>query len=186
MQRPMKKWAALKLCGDGTLKRLFAPTTFGEVVDYLEQRSRDQDMGYETPCRIWVGSIKRGARGGHGMIRFEGRSQIVSRLAWRASNGDVPDAIEVCHHCDVPARIRLDHLFLGTHLQNMLDAAKKQRMGGPIGEKHYCAKFTVAEVLALRERFNNGEPPSRKLAAQLGVAYNALRKIHNRESWKHV
>jgi len=39
----------------------------------------------------------------------------------------LPDEMEVCHSCDVPSCVNPEHLFLGTHQENMDDRNRKGR-----------------------------------------------------------
>ncbi len=52
-----------------------------------------------------------------------------SRMAWEFMHGPIPEGMEVCHHCDNRKCCRDEHLFLGTHADNMRDAAAKGRLG---------------------------------------------------------
>lgn len=54
----------------------------------------------------------------------------VARLVWSLSRGIIGDEMQVLHHCDNPACVRLEHLFLGTHTDNMRDKSQKGRWRG--------------------------------------------------------
>ena len=49
------------------------------------------------------------------------------RVSWVLANGDIPDGLFVLHRCDNKKCVRPDHLFLGTHQDNMDDMAAKGR-----------------------------------------------------------
>ncbi len=79
----------------------------------------------ENGCWEWIGAqIPKG----YGQIRYIKRRQILThRLAWEELSGPIPDGLYVCHHCDNPPCVRLDHLFLGTQADNMEDMMLKGR-----------------------------------------------------------
>jgi hypothetical protein len=78
-------------------------------------------------CHIFMGD--RNSLG-YGRVRtshFPYRTMYVHRIVWEAANGPIPDGMEVCHSCDNPPCARLEHLFLGTHRENLQDMARKGR-----------------------------------------------------------
>lgn len=80
-----------------------------------------------TECWIWTGCK---TRFGHGQIGRGGRGTGLipsHRVSWEMHNAPVPDGLWVLHHCDNPPCVRPDHLFLGTHQDNMHDMVRKGR-----------------------------------------------------------
>lgn len=64
---------------------------------------------------------------GYGKFWLDGRTEQAHRVAWETFRGPIPDGKIICHHCDNPPCVNPDHLFLGTHLDNTLDAEAKGR-----------------------------------------------------------
>lgn len=68
--------------------------------------------------------------GGYSHIGAGGRGgKLLSahRLSWELANGTIPEGLDVLHTCDNPPCINLEHLFLGTNLDNINDMTSKGR-----------------------------------------------------------
>jgi len=64
---------------------------------------------------------------GYGKAFALGRSWLTHRLAWTLAHGAIPARMCVLHHCDRPACVNPDHLFLGTQKDNLADMRAKHR-----------------------------------------------------------
>jgi hypothetical protein len=78
-------------------------------------------------CWIWTASTNVH---GYGQIcprSMPGKMVGTSRFSWEIHYGPISDGLWVLHHCDTPACIRPEHLFLGTQTDNMRDMISKGR-----------------------------------------------------------
>lgn len=65
---------------------------------------------------------------GYGRVHFRSQATYAHRVAWELTRGrTVPKDMCICHTCDNPACCRPDHLFLGTHANNIRDRDQKGR-----------------------------------------------------------
>ena len=80
------------------------------------------DKGGE--CWLWM-ATKNGD--GYGRFRHNGNLVGAHRLSYEMCIGPIPDGKQVLHSCDVPNCVNPEHLFLGTHRDNMIDMHKKKR-----------------------------------------------------------
>lgn len=123
-------------------------------------------------CWIWTGGRSRG----YGHVRSGNKMLAVHRTAFELQNGiEVPNGLDVCHHCDNPSCVRDTHLFAGTDFQNLQDAVRKGRAG--------FHKVSPAQAQEIRQRFGNGEL-QRALAVEFGVCQSNISKIVHNVTYK--
>jgi hypothetical protein len=64
----------------------------------------------------------------YGEMSYRGKAQRTHRLSYMLFKGPIPAGLDICHECDYKRCINPDHLFLGTHRDNMLDMRDKRKM----------------------------------------------------------
>lgn len=84
-----------------------------------------------TGCLFWLGTVCSAGYGHVSKKQGDGE-QLAHRVAYRRAFGPFDAALDVCHSCDNPSCVNADHLFLGTHKDNMRDMYSKGR-GRPFG-----------------------------------------------------
>lgn len=128
----------------------------------------------------------RGWRDEDGYVRFEenGVRHLAHRYAWERANGPIPEGMCVCHTCDNPPCCRLEHLWLGTNVDNMADKARKKRSN--IGEGNPGHKITEAIVRAIRARYKPRVVTSVQLGREYRIDPKTVRCIAHRKTWKYV
>lgn len=130
-------------------------------------------------CRLWQGATNK-KDNGYGVLNVDGRVRYAHRLAWEEVNGPVPAGSHVCHKCDVRTCINPDHMFLGTHADNMADKVAKGRQSK--GEEHYASRLTEDDVREIRAAVSTIE----KIGERYGVSPQAISGIRCGKKWKHV
>lgn len=152
--------------------RLPAPRG-GPVPFFVDYRSKF-DVDEATGCWLW----KILSRGGYGAA-WSSKPITAHRLAWTATHGPIPDGMQVLHRCDVRRCVNPDHLFLGTHAENMADRNSKGRQASLKGEAHPNAKLTAEDVIAIR----TASEPLRVLAERYGVKRSTVANLRSNLGW---
>lgn len=75
-------------------------------------------------CIEWTARCNRK---GYGQIKVRGRVRNVHAVVWEELKGPIPDGQMVLHECDNRVCCNIEHLFTGTHLENMKDMVAKGR-----------------------------------------------------------
>jgi len=136
-------------------------------------------------CAEWKGA-KTGT--GYGHFWHSGRLVLAHRVAFELAFGEIPclegaDHRGACilHRCDNPACVNPEHLFVGTHLDNMRDMDRKGRrmsLAGALNPRAKLAPEDVSEIRKLR-----GQVSQRALAAKYGVSHAQIGHIQRGTSW---
>lgn len=140
-------------------------------------------------CWTWCASL---STNGYGRIRYGGKAMAAHRVSWLMHYGTIPDGMLVCHKCDNPVCVRPDHLFLGTHQDNMDDMVAKGRAKGEwqgvicLGEHNGQSKLTDRKVRFIRRAWKMGKFTQRQLATRVGVDPSLISYVVRRKTWKHV
>lgn len=135
-------------------------------------------------CWEWQGS----KRGGYGRItvgsRTDGTRKVVMahRLSYELTHGEIPDGYEVCHKCDNRCCVNPDHLFIGTHKDNMDDRDKKGRNISHKGEKNGNAKLSEKDVVDIKAKRANGAT-FQEIADEYGVHKKTVMDAVNGKNW---
>lgn len=136
-------------------------------------------------CWLWQGAADR-----YGIVMTHWRAgaddglrqkEWAHRVSYVLAFGPIPAGLHVCHHCDTPLCVRPDHLFLGTHLENMQDCKRKGRT--VVGERMGGARLTWPIVRAIRAARPRGTIAHRAIARKYGVSLRTIYRVTRYETW---
>lgn len=157
-------------------------------------------------CWPWVGA--KGPQG-YGFFGMTGRLITAHRASYLLNNGSVPKEMCVLHRCDNPNCVNPEHLFAGTHRDNIDDKmlkgrqskGEKNRPHNPAtgarngarkyperlkrGSAHPCAKLDEGDVCDIRAKAGAGDSLV-GLARLYGVSPGLITGIVKRTRWKHL
>ena len=130
-------------------------------------------------CWLWTGLVDKN---GYGRITVSYKGDKAHRVSYEQYVGPIPDGLIVCHKCDTPACINPDHLFLGTHADNIADRDAKGRHVPSYGESNGSAKLTAASVMAIRA----ARGKQREIAAKFDISQQTVSNIKRGRIWAHI
>ncbi len=96
-------------------------TNPNNLKEIIKARSTPDENG----CWIW--NRAKNSKG-YGQIWHSGKSHLAHRESYETFKGSA-EGFLVCHKCDVHACVNPDHLFKGTHTDNLVDSYQKARRG---------------------------------------------------------
>lgn len=131
-------------------------------------------------CWTWVGAL---TRGNYGMIRAMGE-QRAHRVSFRIHYGPIPEGTHVLHRCDNRQCVNPEHLFLGTHSDNMIDMWSKGRSNRKHvrGEDHHKTTLSKKEVAYIRKKVRAGCTRV-SMARKFNVSPSTVGRIVANKSW---
>jgi hypothetical protein len=102
------------------------------------------------------------------------------RVEWAKRKGEIPDGLHVLHKCDNPGCINIDHLFLGTHQDNMKDRDAKGRQHSGL------TRLTEDEVRKIKHLLTTTRRTLEDIGNEFYVTKYAIWDIKHGRTWTHV
>jgi hypothetical protein len=125
-------------------------------------------------CWIWTASKKSS---GYGAFKAK-RTMPAHHYSWIMKNGPVPEGLFILHSCDNKLCVRPDHLFLGTHQDNMDDMVSKGRQSRDKG-----LKITKEFAEQLRLEYADGSVSQPVLAQKYGLSLPLVENVLQHRTW---
>jgi len=147
----------------------------------LEKFNEKYDID-STGCWIWNGSKNTD---GYGQIGFNYKQYLAHRLAYELFKDIIPERLFVCHECDNPSCVNPEHLFLGTHQDNMDDMVAKGRspkQRGEAGSTHVLTEEQAQYILD----FKHYHGSLTMLAKEFTVDVSTIFYVKSGKSWSHL
>jgi hypothetical protein len=132
----------------------------------------------EDGCMIW--NLAKNRQGYGVMVHEVSKTMLAHRYSYELFVGEIPDGMCVLHKCDNPLCVRPDHLFLGSHSDNMQDMFSKGR-----GNTFNNVKLDMNKVKDIRKRLENKESRA-SIAKSYNVCVKTITDIKLNKSWKAV
>jgi hypothetical protein len=147
-------------------------------------------------CWIWLGCK---TKSGYGYFALTRRKTVrAHRFAYEATFGVLTAGLCALHRCDNPGCVRPDHLFSGTHAENMADrdakgrtargdrsGARTQPAARPRGDGHARSKLSGELVARIKARIRSGESQT-AIASDVGVSIPTINHIVKGRTWRHI
>ena len=147
------------------------------------ERFDDKWLEHQNGCWIWVASQKGN---GYGQFAYQGRPAWAHRVSWTLRRGEIPGSMYVCHTCDEKLCVNPDHMFLGTHSDNMRDMGDKGRSRFHKqtfrGSEHGMAKLNEVQAMAIFRASGMYQD----ISDRFGVSPSTVGQIKRKEIWRHI
>lgn len=131
-------------------------------------------------CWEWTGHRDKY---GYGHVSHQRRNCLAHRVAYILTHGAADPSLLVCHRCDNRACVRPEHLFLGTHEDNMADSVRKGR--SCYGERNANARLTDRQAREARRLYWEGESLGH-LSRTFGISQQNMYRLCMGQRWKHL
>lgn len=138
----------------------------------------------ESGCWLWEKYVNHD---GYGKIQIKDQFRLVHRVMWESVNGPIPEGMCVCHKCDVRSCANPNHLFIGTHTDNVRDMYKKgrwERKDDQNGENNRSSKLKRWEVERIRELYKTNKYTHKQLGRMFNTSRTNIGLILSGKRWK--
>lgn len=147
----------------------------------------------ENGCWNWNGAMRVG---GYGKAFLPGPIELAAhRLSWILHRGEIPRGLYICHTCDNRKCVNPDHLFPGTHDDNMKDGVGKKRFlhglarveanNPKFGSAHPNSRLkeeNIHEIISLKKRGLSYT----EIGAMYDVSFQTIFDVIKGHTWSHI
>lgn len=148
------------------------------AADPIFKQLKAVQRSYPTKCWEWQGTIWSNGYARKGEKRLH-------RYAYELIYDLVPDGLFALHKCDNKICCRPDHVYAGTHAQNMEDY-KERRSVEYSGENNFNSALKEVDVQCMLWLRNKMHMSTGTLIEMFNMSKNTVLRILNRKTWKHV
>ncbi|MCK5614785.1 HNH endonuclease [Candidatus Pacearchaeota archaeon] len=131
-------------------------------------------------CWLWTAAI---SSSGYGGFRMKGRDFSAHRVSFSLFNGPIPRKLFVLHKCDVKICVNPEHLFLGTHQDNMDDMTNKMRC---CGKRSHNSKLNEFQVRVIKRLIGVRGLTYKEIGNIFGVTPGTVGYINTGHIWRHL
>lgn len=128
-----------------------------------------------TGCWNWQMSLLQDR--GYGRLTYESKAYRTHRASYETFVGKIEDGLFVCHKCNNPRCCNPDHLYLGTHYDNMQD---RKQSGGYV--KNGKEKLNPQICKQIRNLSNSGKSVV-KISEITGLGKTTINRVLKNERY---
>jgi len=122
---------------------------------------------------------------GYGQFGYDGRVELAHSVVLML-HGETLGEEYVLHHCDNPACVNPEHLYVGDQEDNMQDREERSGYEHPLGEEHPRSSLSDDDVAVIKWKLENTDMIQKEIANEYGVSREAIGEISRGATWTHV